>query len=394
MLLVSSPTLGDTEKAALLDVVDSGWITMGPRVREFERAFADMHGAADAVAVNSCTAALHLILLSLGIGPGDEVLVPSLTFAATVNAVLYVGATPVFVDIDSLDHPIMSMADAEARCSGRTRAAIVMHYAGYVANGADWQALAGRRGLTLIEDAAHAAGASGAGNLGAGAAFSFYGNKNMTTAEGGMVLSDDLQRLELMRCARGHGLTSGTFERKQARASTYDVVALGYNYRLDEFRAALGLAQLGRLKAWNARRGVLTRLYAEALAEAAPTVRVPFRHLFSSPEAGSAHHIMPVLLPSEASRASVAAALSEAGIQTSMHYPPAHTLSYYRAALRPRPLPVTEEFARRELTLPLHPGMSDTDVELVARALAAALDDRGTDRPVAAGPLPDHRGAA
>lgn len=373
MLLVSSPTLGDAEKSALLDVVDSGWITMGPRVREFEQAFADMHGAEDAVAVNSCTAALHLILLANGIGPGDEVIVPSLTFAATVNAVLYCGAKPVLVDIESLDHPILSIADADARCNARTKAAIVMHYAGYVANCEAWQAFARRQGIILIEDAAHAVGAAGAGRFGAGAAFSFYGNKNMTTAEGGMVIVPDAAHRALIRCARGHGLTSGTFERKQSRAPTYDVVALGYNYRLDEIRAAIGLSQLGRLKEWNARRGALTRLYIDTLAETAPTVSVPFRRFFEEPGVSSAHHIMSVLLPSGSDRGRVAAALDEDSIQTSMHYPPAHTLSYYRAALGTTALPTTEEFARRQITLPLHPAMTDADVGRVGRALATAL---------------------
>ena len=373
MLLVSSPTLGEAEKSALIDVIDGGWITMGPRVREFELAFAEMHGAPDAVAVNSCTAALHLLLLSLGIGPGDEVLVPSLTFAATVNAVLYVGATPVFADIESLDHPILSRGDADARCTPRTRAVIVMHYAGYVADRVAWQSFAKRRGIALIEDAAHAAGAPGAGSFGAGAAFSFYGNKNMTTAEGGMVLASDPEHLALMRCARGHGLTTGTFERKQSRAPTYDVVALGYNYRLDEIRAAIGLSQLGRLQGWNERRRALTRIYVEVLDNLAPMVGVPFRHIMDTAEASSAHHIMPVLLPAEANRERVSAALSDSGVQTSMHYPPAHSLSYYRATLGHQSLPVTEEFTRRQLTLPLHPGMSDEDVALVGRALAAAL---------------------
>ena len=179
MLLVSEPTVGEPEKAALHDVIDSGWITMGPRVRSFEESFASLHGLPDAVAVSSCTAALHLILLAAGIGPGDEVLVPSLTFAASANAVLYVGATPVFVDIESLDVPLVSVARAEERCTSRTRAAIVVHYAGALA-GTTWREFADRRGLFLVEDSAHAVGFRGPGMLGDAAAFSFYGNKNMS----------------------------------------------------------------------------------------------------------------------------------------------------------------------------------------------------------------------
>ncbi|TIX43517.1 MAG: aminotransferase class I/II-fold pyridoxal phosphate-dependent enzyme, partial [Mesorhizobium sp.] len=158
MLLVSAPILGVPEKAALSKVIDSGWLTMGEQVKAFEEAFAHMHGAEDCVAVNSCTAALHLILHALGIGPGDEVLVPSMTFVATANAVLYVGATPVFVDIESADVPLMSIVEAEARCTARTKAVILVHFAGYLANREEWQKFARARGLQIIEDAAHAPG--------------------------------------------------------------------------------------------------------------------------------------------------------------------------------------------------------------------------------------------
>src|SRR6266566_5590208 len=166
MLLVSEPVLGMDEKAALAAVIDRGWVTMGDRVREFEQAFARLHDADDSIAVSSCTAALHLILHTLGIGPGDEVLVPSLTFVATANSVLYAGATPVFVDIESLDVPLMSLADAAAKCSDKTKAVIVMHYAGYLIDGDAWRDFAKSRHLLLIEDAAHAAGLDRAGTFG------------------------------------------------------------------------------------------------------------------------------------------------------------------------------------------------------------------------------------
>ncbi len=156
MLLVSAPVLGEEEKAALAAVIDGGWVTMGDRVREFEHTFARMHEAEDSIAVGSCTAALHLILHSLGIGPGDEVLVPSLTFVATANAVLYVGARPVFVDVESASVPLMSLDDAEAKCTARTAAVVLVHFAGYLAYRDAWQSFARRKGLLLIEDAAHA----------------------------------------------------------------------------------------------------------------------------------------------------------------------------------------------------------------------------------------------
>ncbi|MDW6020573.1 DegT/DnrJ/EryC1/StrS aminotransferase family protein [Mesorhizobium sp. BAC0120] len=205
MLLVSAPVLGAPEKAALSKVIDTGWLTMGEQVRAFEQAFAEMHGAEDCVAVSSCTAALHLILYALGIGRGDEVLVPSMTFVATANAVLYVGATPVFVDIESADVPLMSIEQAEARCTSQTKAIILVHFAGYLANRKEWQTFARAHDLHLVEDAAHAPGLKEVGTYGAAAAFSFYGNKNMTTAEGGAVIARDPKLLATIRLARGHG---------------------------------------------------------------------------------------------------------------------------------------------------------------------------------------------
>jgi dTDP-4-amino-4,6-dideoxygalactose transaminase len=169
MLLVAEPILGPEEKAALSDVIDSGWITMGERVQQFEKAFAEVHRTEDSVAVSSCTAGLHLILLALGLGPGDEVLVPGLTFVATANCVLYVGATPVFVDIESNDLPLMSLDDAAAKCTERTKAIILVHYAGYLPDRAKWRNFADRRGLMLIEDAAHATGLPEAGTYGVAA---------------------------------------------------------------------------------------------------------------------------------------------------------------------------------------------------------------------------------
>jgi dTDP-4-amino-4,6-dideoxygalactose transaminase len=344
---------------------------MGARVRAFEEAFAARHGAADAVAVGSCTAALHLILAALDVGPGDEVLVPSLTFVATANSVLYVGATPVFVDIARLDHPILSLEDAEAKVTPRTRAVILVHFAGRLAERSAWQDFARRYGLYLIEDAAHVIGIDGVGDYGEAAAFSFYGNKNMTTAEGGMVLARSPGLLERVRRLRGHGMTSGTFERLTARTADYDVTMLGYNYRMDELRAAIGLVQLQQLDAWNQRRQMLRDAYAAELARSCPEILLPF-----SDEGPSAHHIMPVLLPKGASRRAVAAFLRESGVQTTMHYPPVHHLSYYRERFPGESLPVTEEFCDREITLPLHPGMEPADVTLVVDALAAATGSR------------------
>lgn len=371
MLLVGEPAIGAEERAAVNEVLEGGWITQGTQVRRFEQAFAEMHGVEDAVAVSSCTAALHLLLATLGIRKGDEVLVPSLTFVATVNAVLYVGAKPVLVDIESLDSPLMSIADAESKVTRRTRAIVLMHFAGHMAPMREWRAFAARCGLFLIEDAAHAVGGPGAGRYGDGAAFSFYGNKNMTTAEGGMVLVRDARLLETARQMRAHGMTSGALQRLMARAAHYDVTMLGYNYRMDEIRAAIGRVQLARLPGFNARRGSLTRHYVDRLARFLlhdGGVLVP------RPRSGlSAYHIFPILLPADVDRDRVAEAMNAAGVQTTIHYTPVHQLSYHRERDPTVRLPLTEEFARRELTLPLHPGMGEGDVDRAVNELEVAL---------------------
>ena len=368
MLLVAEPLLGTEEKAALAAVIDSGWVTMGDRVREFEQAFARLHETEDSIAVGSCTAALHLILHALGIGPGDEVLVPSLTFVATANSVLYVGARPVFVDIQSPEAPLMALDEAEAKCTARTKAVILVHFGGYLADRDAWQAFARRRGLLLIEDAAHAPGLPAVGTFGEAAAFSFYGNKNMTTGEGGAIIAHSRTLREAIRQARSHGMTSGTRQRLDSRSPDYDVTMLGFNFRMDELRAALGLVQLKKLPEWNDIRRRLSLRYRQLIAEHCPSVVVPFADPWLS-----AHHLMPVLLPAAIDRQTVIDWLRKRGIQTTVHYPPVHSLTFYNDLQPGLHLPRTEEFARRELTLPLHPRMMMSTVEFVVNSLAGAL---------------------
>jgi len=368
VLLVSEPNLGAEEKTALCEVIDSNWITMGGRVRAFEEAFAAEHGMADAVAVGSCTAGLHLVLLALGIGPGDEVLVPSLSFVATASCVHYTGATPVFVDIESLSVPIASLRDASAKCTANTKAVILMHYAGYIADRAAWRAFADAHRLFLIEDSAHAVGAGRVGLFGDAAVFSFYGNKNLTTGEGGMILADNPEILDHVRQARGHGMTSGTAQRMFARIPIYDVTMLGFNYRMTELNAAIGLVQLRRLGMWNEKRETLAREYRVQIARHCPGVELPYSDGWHS-----AHHIQPVLLPRGADKGDVMMRMRDDEVQTTFHYPPIHALSWYREQAPTLCLPRTEAFAQRELTLPLHPKMELWQVERVARVLAKAL---------------------
>jgi dTDP-4-amino-4,6-dideoxygalactose transaminase len=365
---LGSPCLGEPEKRALCAVIDDGWLTMGERVRLFEQRFAALHGADDAVAVSSATAALQLGLQAFDVGRGDEVLLPSLTFVAASNVVVHCGATPVFVDIDGVASPHVSLSDAQRKLTPRTRAVMLMHYGGYVIDAAPWRAFADRHGLLLFEDAAHTAGMPGMGVVSDAAAFSFFTNKNMTTAEGGMMIVRDAQRRQRARALRAHGMTTSTLDRAKGRAVGYDVIDCGHNFRMDELRAAMGLVQIERLLGWNEARRTLTAHYRRVLRQACPALEVPF----ADGHATSAH-IMPVLLPAGHDRARVMQHLRERNIQTSMHYPPIHTFSHYRKAFPTPPLPLTEQFCERQLTLPLHPKLSVEDVDRVADALSDAL---------------------
>ena len=368
MISLSEPILGAEEKRALCEVIDSGWVTMGERVRAFEKAFASLHGAEEAVAVNSCTAALHLALKALNIGPGDEGLVPSLSFVATANAALYVGATPVFVDIQNLNIPHISLEDARGKCTPRTRAVIVMHYGGYLVDLGAWRSFCDEKGLVMIEDAAHAPGVKDVGHFSDASAFSFFGNKNMSTAEGGMLIARNASMLQSMRHLRAHGMTTDTLTRHRGHAYSYDVDMLGYNYRMDELRAAMGLVQLARLQQWNKRRHELSNFYRRILAAQIPEMVVPFTQTHET-----AAHLMPVLLPEGLNRQTIMDYLRKDGIQSSIHYPPIHQFSYYVDRFPGVRLPKTEEFCSRELTLPLHPSLTENNIQRVVESLGKAI---------------------
>ena len=365
--------LGAEEEAAVLAVLRRRWLSMGEVTAAFEADFTALTGARHALAVTNCTAALHLAGLALGWGPGDEVIVPSLTFVATANAVRYTGATPVFADITALDDFSLSVADAAARITPRTRAIIVVHYGGHAADMGAILALAERHGLDVVEDVAHAPGATldgrALGAWGRIGCFSFFANKNMTTGEGGMITTDDDEVAARLRLLRSHGMTSLTWDRHRGHAFSYDVVAPGYNYRLDELRAAIGRVQLQKLPEANRRRRALDALYRELLPAAAPALGVPYQHSRGIP----AGHLRPVLLPAGADRARFMGEMKARGIQTSIHYPPVHRFSYYRELGNATPLPLTEAVGARVVTLPLYPGLTPADVESVVSAVAEAL---------------------
>jgi dTDP-4-amino-4,6-dideoxygalactose transaminase len=368
---LSDLDFGPEEQAAVDAVLQSKWLTMGAVTEEFEQAFAAYVGAKHALAVTNATAGLHLACVAAGLGAGDEAVLPSLTFVATANAVRYTGAAPVFADIVGADDLNVSYHAIEKLINERTRAILVVHYGGYPCDMPSIMGLARERGLKVIEDAAHAVGSEldgiHMGVWGDIGVYSFFSNKNMTTGEGGMVVTNDDGHAQKLRLLRSHGMTSLTWDRHKGHAWSYDVVDLGYNYRIDEIRAALGNVQLGKLPANNEKRRHLTEVYRDAIQELAPQVTVPFaRHAGTS-----AAHLLPALLPSGTDRPAFMEAMKAQGIQTSIHYPPIHTFTAFRTDAK-YPLSITEEIAAREVTLPLYPRMTDEDVWTVAKAMAQA----------------------
>ena len=368
---LSELDFNETELTGIQDVIDSGWITAGRRTEEFEKEFARRCGTSEAIAVSNGTAALFLALKAAGIGPGDEVLCPSLTFVATVAAIVHCGATPVLVDICGFDDPTMDPLDAGRKVTPRTKALLPVHYAGIPANMHALGRLANINGLLVIEDAAHAPGAGydgrACGNWGDAGCFSFFGNKNITTAEGGMITTSDASLAARLRMLRSNGMTVNSWDRDKGRPGFYDVLEFGFNFRFDDIRAALGMAQLSKLDRINMRRKELVELYNRRFLESGIDLILPFAKQPAIKEAS--HHLYPVLLPTTEERDSMEAQLREDGIQTSIHYRTIHHFRAFTSAFPGVSLPLTEDFAARELTLPLHPSMTEEQIDMIVAAV-------------------------
>jgi dTDP-4-amino-4,6-dideoxygalactose transaminase len=365
--------LGQEEETAILETLRSKWLSTGPRTAAFEEAFAKAVGAPHAIAVSSGTAALHLALVGCGIGPGDEVIVPSLTFVATANAARYVGADVVFADVRSEQDLTIDPHAIEASITPRTKAIVVMHYAGFPCDMAAIAPLAERHGISIIEDACHGlfSTLSGRklGTIGRVGCFSFFPNKNMTTAEGGMIVSDDAEIARKVRLLRSHAMTTSSYDRSRGHASSYDVVGIGFNYRLDDLRAALGIVQLSKMPEDIARRAVMRVAYERLLFEL-DEVTVPFA---AASNESRAHHIMPIILrgADRGYRDRVRVELQERGVQTSVHYPPAHRLSTFSRAAGS--LPITERVGDSLITLPLFKNMTEEQLSYVVESLKTTL---------------------
>jgi dTDP-4-amino-4,6-dideoxygalactose transaminase len=357
---------------AVADCLRSGWLTMGPRTRAFEEAVAEYAGSPHAVAVSSGTAALHLACAALELKTGDEVIVPAFTFLASANAPRYRGATPVLCDVTSPERPNLDPDDVEARMTDRTRAVIAVHMLGYPAETQRLEALCDARGVALIEDAAQAFGAqvdgTRAGAAGALGCLSFFSKKQLCVGEGGMVLTADAELAARVRRLRSHAMTSGTWDRHRGHEDSYDVVDVGFNFRLDEPRAALGLSRLQRVEAEIEHRRAAVRVYRERL-HALDKIEPMWDD--AAVEAAS-HFAFAVLFESAAERARVRDVLAARGIQTT-RYPVLHALTEFASLAKAGTLPHAEQAAERHLALPLSSRTTEAEIDLVVDALSAAL---------------------
>ena len=373
------PDIGEAEIAAVARAMRSGWVTTGPETKAFEQEFAAyLGGGVQAIAVNSATAGLHLALEAIGIGPGDEVIAPTLTFTATVEVVRYLGADAVLVDVDPVTLNI-DPARIEAAITPRTRAIVPVHYGGLACDMGAIFDIAQRHGLHVVEDAAHALPATFQGALvgqlaSAATVFSFYANKTITTGEGGMVVTRDEALAARMRVMRLHGISRDAFDRFSSRTPAwyYEIVAPGFKYNMGDMAGALGRVQLARLPAFVQRRAQLAARYLAELQDL-PLV------LPAQPPAGDTHawHLF-VLRLSDAARVTrdaVIEALAAAGIGTSVHYVPLHRQPYWRDryGLTPAQFPVADAAYQRMFSIPLFTAMSDEEQGRVIAALHACV---------------------
>ena len=364
------------EQEAVKEVLDSAWITMGQKTLDFESEFTKYLGeGVKGFAVSNGTAALHMAILALGIGPGDEVITPSLTFIADQNVVTMAGAKNVLADITSYDDWSMNPADIEKRITSKTKAVLIVHYAGFACDMDAICEICRKNNLYLIEDCAHTPGATykehALGTFGDVSCFSFFTNKNLSVGEGGMVVTKSDEILERLRGLRSHGMTVPSFDRFKGRAITYDVSMAGLNYRIDEMRSALGLVQLKKLDGANEDRTKLVNHYYERL-DGVNGVKIPFRN-FTRGKPN--FHIMPIMLGDDIDRIAVIESMKADEIQTSIHYPAIQNFTGYKGLVNETPK--AQYASEHELTLPLYPTMTMDQVDLVCDALIKALKAQG-----------------
>lgn len=361
----------EEETAAVVSTLESKWLSMGPQCLELEDRFASMCGSKRAITVSNCTAALHLSLMAMDIKEGDEVIVPSLTFVATANCVRYVGATPIFADITSLDDLTISVKDIENKIGPKTKAIIPMHFAGYPADMDKIMVLAKNHNLKVIEDACHGPlseyNGRKLGSIGDVGCFSFFSNKNISTGEGGIIITDNDEIAEKLKLLRSHGMTTMSYQRASGHATTYDVIDSGFNYRMDDLRASIGLVQVSKLQLDLEKRSKVRSWYIEELKDINEII-VPFmdNSEFSS------NYVMPIILKNSTfiKRDNVRDFLHKEGVQTSVHYPAVHRFSVFESNIS---LSLTEYVADNEITLPMYAALTREDVKYIASSLKKGL---------------------
>lgn len=365
----------ERESEAVKNQIATNWISSGPKCQEFESNFASMLKVKHALTITNCTAALHLAFDALGIGDGDEVICPSLTFVATVNAIRYVGATPVFCDITSESDLNIDPNKVQQLITERTKAIIVVHFAGFPVDMDAIMAIANSNKLRVIEDACHGPlseyNGRKLGTIADVGCFSFFSNKNISTGEGGMITTNDDELAALFKLKRSHGMTTMSYQRATGHATAYDVVELGYNFRMDDLRASIGVVQLSKLQADLNKRSLVREWYLHELESLSEKIWVPFQdnlHFVSN-------YIFPIVIKPSGSitRDIVRDYLHDNGIQTSVHYPAVHRFSIYQDYAKSAHLPLTGYVADNEITLPMYAGLKIDDVKLIVKLLSDIL---------------------
>lgn len=362
----------EAEENAVLETIRSKWISTGPKTIEFENKFASMLNAKHSVALSNCTVALHLAMKILDIKDGDEVICPSLTFVATANSIRYVNAIPVFTDVRSYEDLTIDPEDIEKKISSKTKAIVVMHYGGFACDMDSIMEIAEKYNLKVIEDACHGPLSEHQGRklgtIGDIGCFSFFSNKNISTGEGGMLVTNNTEYYKRANLLRSHGMTSMSYERSKGHSTSYDVIDLGYNYRMDDIRASIGLVQLDKIEKDLKKRAEVRKMYIRELSEINELI-IPFKNHSEF----SSNYIFPVILKNSTyeKRDMVRNKLAEAGIQTSVHYPAVHKFSVYNKLYRE--LPVTDYITDNLITLPMYADLGKENVRYICEQLKNIL---------------------
>jgi dTDP-4-amino-4,6-dideoxygalactose transaminase len=370
----------EAEEKAVLETIKSKWISTGPKTTEFENKFASMLNVKHALALTNCTVALHLAMKLLNIQDGDEVICPSLTFVATVNAIRYVNAVPVFADIKSYQDLAIDPEDIELKITPKTKAIVVMHFGGFACDMESIMSLAKKYDLKVIEDACHGPFSEYSfengnqsdkmklGTIGDIGCFSFFSNKNISTGEGGMLVTNNSDYYNRSKLLRSHGMTSMSYERSKGHSTSYDVIDLGYNYRMDDIRASIGIVQLDKIENDLKKREEVRKTYENDFSEIEEII-IPF----CENEDFSSNYIFPIILKNSTfeKRDIVRNKLAEAGIQTSVHYPAVHRFSIYEEFYLD--LPKTEYVTDNLITLPMYANLGSDDIKYISEQLKNIL---------------------